>query len=43
MNAFITKKHLKPVIDQVFEFKDAPAAYELMESDKFSGKIVIRL
>jgi NADPH:quinone reductase-like Zn-dependent oxidoreductase len=43
MNAFIAKTHFKPVIDQVFEFKDARAAYDLMESDKFSGKIVIRL
>jgi NADPH:quinone reductase-like Zn-dependent oxidoreductase len=43
MNAFIAKTHFKPVIDQVFEFKDAQAAYDLMESDKFSGKIVIRL
>jgi NADPH:quinone reductase-like Zn-dependent oxidoreductase len=43
MNAFIAQHNLKPVIDRVFEFKDAPAAYELMESDSFSGKIVIRL
>ncbi len=43
MNAFIAKHNLKPVIDQVFEFKDAPAAYALMESDMFLGKIVIRL
>lgn len=43
MNAFIAQHQLKPIIDQVFEFKDAPAAYALMESDKFSGKIVIRL
>jgi NADPH:quinone reductase-like Zn-dependent oxidoreductase len=43
MNAFITKHHLKPVVGQVFDFSDAAAAYELMESDKFLGKIVIRL
>jgi NADPH:quinone reductase-like Zn-dependent oxidoreductase len=43
MNAYIAAHNVKPVIDQVFEFKDAPAAYELMESDKFLGKIVIRL
>jgi NADPH:quinone reductase-like Zn-dependent oxidoreductase len=42
MNAFIATHHFKPVIDQVFEFKDAQAAYDLMESDKFFGKIVIR-
>jgi NADPH:quinone reductase-like Zn-dependent oxidoreductase len=43
LNAFIEKHDVKPVIDQVFDFKDAPAAYELMESDRFLGKIVIRL
>ena len=43
MNAFIAQKHLEPVVDQVFEFKDAQAAYDLMESDRFLGKIVIRL
>jgi NADPH:quinone reductase-like Zn-dependent oxidoreductase len=43
LNAFVEKHHVKPVIDKVFDFKDAPAAYELMESDQFLGKIVIRL
>ncbi|MEP7243992.1 MAG: NAD(P)-dependent alcohol dehydrogenase [Gammaproteobacteria bacterium] len=43
MNAFITKHHIKPVVDKVFEFKDAQAAYELMESGNFFGKIVIRM
>jgi NADPH:quinone reductase-like Zn-dependent oxidoreductase len=43
LNAFIEKHNVKPVIDKVFDFKDAPAAYELMESDQFLGKIVIRL
>jgi NADPH:quinone reductase-like Zn-dependent oxidoreductase len=43
LNAFIEKHDVKPIIDKVFEFKDAPAAYELMESDQFLGKIVIRL
>jgi NADPH:quinone reductase-like Zn-dependent oxidoreductase len=43
MNAFIAQHNLKPVIDKVFDFTDAPQAYELMESDSFSGKIVIRL
>ena len=42
MNAFIAQHRIKPVIDKVFEFKDAPAAYELMESGNFFGKIVIR-
>jgi NADPH:quinone reductase-like Zn-dependent oxidoreductase len=43
MNAFISQHHLKPVVDKVFDFKDAQAAYDLMESDQFLGKIVIRL
>ena len=43
LNAFIDKHEVKPIIDKVFEFGDAPAAYELMESDQFLGKIVIRL
>ena len=43
LNAFVEKHNVKPVIDKVFDFKDAPAAYELMESDQFLGKIVIRL
>ncbi len=43
MNAFIAQHRLKPVIDKVFDFKDAQAAYDLMESDDFFGKIVIRM
>jgi NADPH:quinone reductase-like Zn-dependent oxidoreductase len=43
MNRFIAQHHLKPMIDKVFGFDEAPAAYALMESDRFSGKIVIRM
>ena len=43
MNAFIEKHRIKPVVDKVFDFKDAQAAYDLMESDNFFGKIVIRM
>ena len=43
MNEFIAERKVKPVIDQVFDFKDAPAAYALMESGNFFGKIVIRM
>jgi len=43
MNAFIAKHDIKPVIDQTFAFKDAAAAYELMESGNFFGKIVIQI
>jgi NADPH:quinone reductase-like Zn-dependent oxidoreductase len=42
MNAFIEKHKIKPVIDRTFELKDAQAAYDLMESGSFFGKIVIR-
>ncbi len=43
MNAFIAQHPIKPVIDKTFAFKDAPAAYDLMENGSFFGKIVIRL
>ncbi|MEO8466759.1 MAG: NAD(P)-dependent alcohol dehydrogenase [Gammaproteobacteria bacterium] len=43
LNAFITKHKIKPVVDRVFEFKDAPAAFAAMEGGEFFGKIVIRL
>lgn len=43
MNAFISEHTIRPLIDRVFEFDEAPAAYELMESGDFMGKIVIRL
>ena len=43
MNAFIEQHHVKPVVDKVFELKDAQAAFDTMESDRFFGKIVIRL
>ena len=43
MNAFIAQHRIKPVVDQVFEFKDAESAYRLMDSGSFFGKIVIRM
>jgi NADPH:quinone reductase-like Zn-dependent oxidoreductase len=43
MNVFLTRHRLKPVIDRVFDFADAAAAYEYMESGNHFGKIVIRL
>lgn len=43
MNAFISKHEIRPLIDRVFDFEDAPAAFEYMESGDFMGKIVIRL
>jgi NADPH:quinone reductase-like Zn-dependent oxidoreductase len=43
MNAFIAKHKLKPVIDRVFAFEEAPAAFEYLESGSHFGKVVIRL
>ena len=43
MNAFIEKHRIKPVIDRVFEYNDAQAAFDLMRSGNFFGKIVIRV
>jgi len=43
MNAFIERHNIRPVIDRVFEFADAPQAYELMDSGGHFGKIVIRM
>ena len=43
MNDFLSEHEIRPLIDRVFEFEEAPAAYELMESGDFMGKIVIRL
>jgi NADPH:quinone reductase-like Zn-dependent oxidoreductase len=43
MNAFISEHGIRPLIDRVFEFEEAPSAYEYMESGDFMGKIVIRL
>jgi NADPH:quinone reductase-like Zn-dependent oxidoreductase len=43
MNAFIAKNKLKPVIDRVFTFEEAPAAFEYLKSGSHFGKVVIRL
>ncbi len=43
MNAFIAEKRLRPVIDKVFEFEDAQAAYDYLDSGNHFGKIVIRV
>jgi NADPH:quinone reductase-like Zn-dependent oxidoreductase len=41
--AFLEKHPIKPVIDRVFEFEDAPAAFAYMDSGQLFGKVVIRL
>ena len=43
MNAFIAEHEVHPLIERVFEFEDAPAAFDLMENGDYMGKIVIRL
>jgi NADPH:quinone reductase-like Zn-dependent oxidoreductase len=43
MNAFIEQHRIRPVIDRVFEFGDAAAAYEYMDTGNHFGKVVIRV
>jgi len=43
LNAFVSKHQIKPVVDKVFAFEDAAAAYEHMDADSFIGKVVIRI
>ena len=42
MNRAITLAKLKPVVDKVFDFKDAVAAYQYMETGRHFGKVVIK-
>ncbi len=42
MNAFITEHEIRPVIDRVFSFDEAPEAFEFMTSGSYMGKIVIK-
>jgi NADPH:quinone reductase-like Zn-dependent oxidoreductase len=42
MNSFIHQHRLKPIIDRVFEFSQAQAAFEYMEQGNHFGKVVIR-
>jgi NADPH:quinone reductase-like Zn-dependent oxidoreductase len=41
MNAFIEQHQIVPVVDRVFTFEDAPAAFDFMENGSYFGKIVI--
>jgi NADPH:quinone reductase-like Zn-dependent oxidoreductase len=41
--AFVHAHRIRPVVDRVFAYEDAAAAYDLMESERFFGKIVIRI
>ena len=41
MNRAVTLHRLRPVVDEVFPFSDAPAAYARLESGRHFGKLVI--
>ena len=41
MNRAITQGHLKPVIDRVFPFENAKAAYRYYEEAQHFGKVII--
>ncbi len=43
LNRAVTQHELKPVIDRVFPFAEARAAYEHLQSGKHFGKVVIAL
>jgi NADPH:quinone reductase-like Zn-dependent oxidoreductase len=43
MNAFLAEHELHPLVDRVFSFEDAPAAFEFMDESQHFGKIVIAL
>jgi NADPH:quinone reductase-like Zn-dependent oxidoreductase len=43
LNVFLDEHRFKPVIDKVFAFEDAKAAYDYMDSGALFGKVVIRL
>jgi NADPH:quinone reductase-like Zn-dependent oxidoreductase len=43
MNRLITINNIKPVVDCVFDFDQAPEAYEYLESQKHVGKVVIKV
>jgi NADPH:quinone reductase-like Zn-dependent oxidoreductase len=41
MNAFMEEHEIVPVVDRVFSFEDAPAAFDFMENGDYFAKIVI--
>jgi NADPH:quinone reductase-like Zn-dependent oxidoreductase len=43
MNRFISGHRLRPIVDRVFDFEDAPAAFDFYVNGDFMGKVVIRL
>jgi len=43
MNAAIAANEIKPIVDQVFHFDDAPSAYRLMAEGGHFGKICVNI
>jgi D-arabinose 1-dehydrogenase-like Zn-dependent alcohol dehydrogenase len=43
MNRFMSQHKIRPIIDRVFPFEQAPQAFELMDNGSYLGKIVITL
>jgi NADPH:quinone reductase-like Zn-dependent oxidoreductase len=42
MNRAIAANHVHPVVDRVFEFDEAVAAFEYFSSGSHVGKVVVR-
>lgn len=43
MNRALTLHNTRPAIDRVFDFHDAPAAYQYLQNGKHFGKVVISI
>lgn len=43
MNRFIDKHALRPVIDRIFAFDDAPTAFECLERGEHVGKLIVKV
>ena len=43
MNRFIEGHQIRPIIDRVFEFEQAPEAFDFIQNGDFMGKVVIRM
>ncbi len=43
MNRAIAANRMKPVVDRVFQFEEAPKAYSFLESGQHFGKVCIRI
>ncbi|KAL4873946.1 hypothetical protein BDV12DRAFT_158792 [Aspergillus spectabilis] len=43
MNAFYEKHHIKPVVNKVFSFDEAPEAFKFLANGSHFGKVVIKV